>query len=114
MTDIQQTHATPSEGSVRGEGTVGERLVERVLITQAMRDDNEKLRAEIARLRTAIRRLADQDATLSVQGGGVTVTLDATLTDEERAAIEWCLSLPMLDRDIARMMPLRSLLERLK
>jgi hypothetical protein len=44
--------------------------------------------AEIARLREAIRRLADQDATLSVQGGSVTVTLDATLTDAEREAIE--------------------------
>ena len=31
--------------------TVGERLVERLSITQAMLDDNEKLRAEIARLR---------------------------------------------------------------
>jgi hypothetical protein len=37
-----------------------------------------------------------------------------TLTDAEREAIEWCLSLPMLDRDVVRMMPLRSLLERLK
>jgi hypothetical protein len=36
------------------------------------------------------------------------------LTDAEREAIEWCLSLPMLDRDVVRMMPLRSLLERLK
>jgi hypothetical protein len=44
-------------------------------------------RAEIERLREAIRRLADQDATLSVCDGGVTVTMDATLTDEEREAI---------------------------
>lgn len=36
------------------------------------------------------------------------------LTAEEREAIEWCLSLPMLDRDIVRMMPLRSILERMK
>ena len=69
--------------------------------------------AEIERLRDAIRRLADQDATLSVCDGNVTVTVDATLTAEEREAIEWCLSLPMLDRDAVRMMPLRSLLERL-
>jgi len=41
-------------------------------------------------------------------------SLNLTLTDEEREAIEWCLSLPMLDRDIVTMMPLRSLLERLK
>ena len=42
---------------------------------------------EIASLREAIRSLADQDATLSVQGGSVTVTLDATLTDGEREAV---------------------------
>ena len=44
--------------------------------------------AEIERLRLAIRRLADQDATLSVQGGNVTVTMDGTLTPEEREAVE--------------------------
>ena len=42
---------------------------------------------EIAELEQAIRRLADEDATLSVQGGNVTVTMDATFTDEERKAI---------------------------
>jgi hypothetical protein len=64
---------------------------------------------EIERLRKAIRRLADQDATLSVQGGNVTVTLDATLTDEEREAIAVAIvgSLP------GRAATLRSLLERL-
>ena len=44
---------------------------------------------EIKRLRDAIRRLTEQDATLSVCDGNVTVTMDATLTDEERAAIAW-------------------------
>jgi hypothetical protein len=48
----------------------------------------EEAAAEIERLREAIRRLAEQDATLSVQDGSVTVTLDATLTDAEREAIE--------------------------
>jgi predicted glycoside hydrolase/deacetylase ChbG (UPF0249 family) len=42
---------------------------------------------EIERLREAIRRLAEQDATLSVCDGNVTVTTDATLTDAEREAI---------------------------
>jgi hypothetical protein len=51
-------------------------------------------RAEIARLREAIRRLADQDATLSVCNGGVTVTMDGTLTDAEREAIE--IAIPFL------------------
>jgi hypothetical protein len=78
---------TPGEGSVQSKGTIGERLVERFSITQAMLDDNEKLRAEIDRLREALRCLADQDATLSVQDGGVTVTMDATLTKKERKAV---------------------------
>jgi hypothetical protein len=43
---------------------------------------------EIAHLRLAIARLADQDATLSICNGNVTVTLDATLTDAERDAID--------------------------
>jgi hypothetical protein len=43
---------------------------------------------EIESLRLAIRRLAEQDATMSVCGGAVTVTLDATLTDAEREAVE--------------------------
>lgn len=42
---------------------------------------------EIDRLREAIRRLAEQDATLSVCEGNVTVTMDATLTDAEREAV---------------------------
>lgn len=46
-------------------------------------------RDEIARLRDAIRRLAGQDATLSVCDGDVTVTMDATLTDAEREAIAY-------------------------
>lgn len=47
----------------------------------------ETKNAEIAALKEAIRRLAEQDATLSVQGGNVTVTMDATLTAEEREAV---------------------------
>ena len=43
---------------------------------------------EIERLRDAIRRLAEQDATLSVQGGNVIVEMDATLTDAEREAVD--------------------------
>ena len=33
------------------DATVGERLVERISLTQTLLDDNERLRAEIARLR---------------------------------------------------------------
>jgi hypothetical protein len=75
---------------------------------------------EIERLREAIRRLAAQEATLSVQGGNVTVTVDATLTDEEREAIQ--LAAEVVDdeyygtnckKELAAAATLRSLLERL-
>jgi hypothetical protein len=96
---------TPSEDSVQGEftDTVFKTLVERISLTQSLLDENE-------RLRRAIRLLADQDATLSVQGGNVTVTLDATLTREERAAIELALSKRL---DLDAIYTLRNLLERL-
>jgi len=45
--------------------------------------------AENARLREAIVRLAEQDATLSACDRVVTVTMDATLTDEEREAVAY-------------------------
>lgn len=57
-----------------------------------MADDPMSKDAEIARLREAIRRLADQDATLSIKGGDVIVTMDATLTDEEREAVAYAVS----------------------
>ena len=43
----------------------------------------EILKLRVAELEQAIRRLAEQDATLSVCDGNVTVTMDATLTDAE-------------------------------
>jgi hypothetical protein len=65
-------------------------------------------------LRTAIRRLAEQDATLSVQGGNVTVTMDGTLTDEERKAIEFAIRKSTRLRDGGKTgATLRGLLERL-
>jgi hypothetical protein len=66
---------------------------------------------EIEQLREAIRRLAEQDATLSVQSGNVTVTLDTTLTAEEREAVEWCIFQQATPQRIA--VTLRKLLERL-
>jgi hypothetical protein len=66
--------------------------------------------AEVARLREAIRLIADQYATLTVQGGNVIVTMDATLNDDERAAIEWYAHFP----DGIHAATLRNLLERTK
>jgi hypothetical protein len=94
------------------------RLADSPSATDSLRGDNEVLRlrlqsahAEMELLCTAIRRLADQDATLSVCNGNVTVTIDATLTDEEREAMklaaEWFAAVPLGDT-------LRGLLERLK
>ena len=57
-------------------------------------------RAEIARLREAIRRLAEQDATLSVCKGSVTVTMDGTLTDAEREAIQMAISACKVEEDL--------------
>jgi len=75
--------------------------------------------AEIARLRLAIRRLAEQDATLSLlckRDGSqvVTVTMDATLTDAEREALEWLTAgeSPFADEE-SRLRVLRGLSERL-
>ena len=50
-------------------------------------EQNAVLKAENERLKEAIRRLADQDATLSVCDGNVIVEMDATLTDAEREAV---------------------------
>jgi hypothetical protein len=74
---------------------------------------------EIGRLRLAIRRLADQDATLSVCDGAVTVTMDAALTDAEREAVEWAAFeldgvRPDNGRAAERAATLRGLLERTK
>jgi hypothetical protein len=80
-------------------------------------DELDEQAAEIASLRTAIRRLAEQDATLSVCNGNVTVTMDATLTDEEREAMERavgfceCTTSPLPTSD--QIATLRGLLERL-
>ena len=73
---------------------------------------------EIGRLREAIRRLADQDATLSVQGGNVIVEMDAALTDAEREAVECGIQAiglaPRDEKTLAYADTLQELLERTK
>jgi hypothetical protein len=71
---------------------------------------------EIERLREAILGLARQDATLSVSGGQVTVTMDATLTDAEREAVAYFARFhgsPM-EADAKHGKTLQAMLERLK
>jgi len=53
-----------------------------------LRTENKLLAEELEKHREAIRRLAAQDATLSVCDGRVIVTMDATLTDKEREALD--------------------------
>ena len=110
------THTTQSEGSVPSESTLTTRLRQTRADMIGTDDENHywdchDAAAEIDRLREAIRSLADQDATLSVQGGNVTVTMDATLTDEEREAIEWYAG---YGREGLHAATLRNLLERTK
>ena len=67
------------------------------------------LKAEVRRLRAAIAALADQDATLAICDGNVIVTMDATLTVEERAAV----AVAMHRCDGPEFRVIRGLLERL-
>ena len=75
--------------------------------------DHDLLAVEVRRLRGAIAALADQDATLAVQGGSVTVTMDATLTDDEREAVEQAAGRAHQDALHGAAATLRGLLERL-
>jgi hypothetical protein len=102
-----QPDRTPEPPSTPGEGTTQPRcIVARLRAEVAWEADVGELMAEAAneieRLRLAIRRLAEQDATLSVCDGNVTVTMDATLTDAERAAIEEALAENVVDADLFR------------
>jgi len=78
-----------------------------VTLTDAERDEIERLQRSATdwRLEAEVHRKRAAAAVAEIAR--------LRLTDAEREAIEWCLSLPMLDRDVVRMMPLRSLLERL-
>ena len=97
--------------------------------TQARAIDRSELLNEAAgvieRLRESIRRLAEQDATLSAVGGNVIVEMDATLTDAEREAVEraasfaddaagYCKNPANADAARKQAATLRGLLERLK
>jgi hypothetical protein len=70
----------------------------------------EEAADEIERLRTALARLTDQDATFSVIGGNMIVDVDAKLTDEEREAVEASIH---GENDATVIATLRKLLERL-
>jgi hypothetical protein len=76
----------------------------------------EILKLRVADLEQAIRRLADQDATLSVCNGNVIVTMDATLTDEEREAVRYFAHIQPHSKDMTQRhaATLRTLLERTK
>lgn len=75
----------------------------------------EEAAREIEMLRTALARLADQNATLSVIGGNIIVDVDAQLTDAEREAIEQaCDEGRWFPTDYHHIHTLRAILERTK
>ena len=82
-------------------------------LTPLAEKERAELQSEIDSLRLAIRRLADQDATLSVCNGNVTVTMDWTLTDAEREAIAWFAEYGDLQAEARRAEVLKRLLKRL-
>ena len=86
--------------------------VARGFVTAWRKDKIARLRSENDRLREAIRRLADQDATLSVVGGNVIVEIDAALTDAEREAVGWASTADWANNPHAA--TLRALLDRTK
>lgn len=92
------------------------RVMARLINREDDADTAAEAAREIARLREAIRRLADQDGTLSVQGDNVMVTMDATLTDGEREAIEWVENMAAWahNSDHVHAATLRGLLDRTK
>lgn len=79
----------------------------------------EILRLRVAELEEAIRRLAEQDATMSIVSANVIVEMDGTLTDAEREAVEWAAFefdglRPDNGKAAERAATLRALLERTK
>jgi hypothetical protein len=102
-----------NERSVASAGSVAERPLGDPEIAV------EILKLRVAELEQAIRRLAEQDATLSVVGGNVIVEMDTTLTDAEREAVAWAARLAQSQRDSRDMAgdyaaSMRGLLERTK
>ena len=107
-----------NERSVASAGSVAD-IIDRLLA--AVKADAPIQRAlvvsaavEIERLRFVISRIAEQDATLSVCEGNVTVTLDATLTDAEREAVATASRIAGAVGEDDIKAALRGLLERLK
>lgn len=82
IADLQRELA--AEARINGMG--GEREA-RLMAIVAERE------SEILLLKEAIRRLAQQDATLSVCDGDVVVTMDARLTAAERQTVEQAITL---------------------
>jgi hypothetical protein len=100
----QQNLTLASEESEQRD--VGTELVRRVTHLNEVLEEN-------VRLREAIRRLADQDATMSVVGGNVIVEMDDALTSEERDSLKFAINQMKYIRADSAAATLRALLERL-
>jgi hypothetical protein len=87
-----EAHATMAEGTQQARCTLADIRNHLAVMNPGQRERRtavllREAAGEIEQLREAIRRLAEQDATLSVCDGSVIVEMDATLTDAERVAI---------------------------
>ena len=81
MSQPNDTNEPPpaSAGSTGVVAVLGDDAALRIIVKQQ--------RKEIECLKEAIRRIGERDATLSTRGRDVVVTMDATLTGEERITI---------------------------
>jgi preprotein translocase subunit YajC len=88
MTD-EAEQSIPSRGSTGVAFLLGVEAAYRIIVKQQRR--------EIERLKEAIRRIAEQDATLSTSGMDVIVTMDSDITPREWAAIKYLAEVALPD-----------------
>ena len=91
MTDDKNT-AEPSGASGGSTGVafvLGDEAAYRIIV--------QKQRREIERLKEAIRRIAERDATLSTSGMDVIVTMDSDITPREWDAIKYLAEVALPD-----------------
>ena len=87
------------------------RTTQHCSLTPLAEKERAELQSEIGKLRLALARIADENATFSVIGGNIIVDVEPMLTDAEREAIAYYVGTGGPDRVDAT---LRSLLERTK
>lgn len=88
MKDIDE-QSNPSTGSTGAAFVLGDEAAYRIIVKQQQR--------EIERLKEAICRIAERDATLSTSGMDVIVTMDSDITPREWDAIKYLAEVALPD-----------------